>query len=101
MKKIVRLTESDLVKLVKRVIMEQEMGGAQTCETKYVTPYVLNMQDGQKFAMDTCMTAAQKLTTVKVGDLVNNKDFQACQALLQPNRAQIYFACKKNPTDFL
>jgi hypothetical protein len=38
MKKIIKLTESDLVKIVKRVITEQSSGDIKTLLSKYGTP---------------------------------------------------------------
>ena len=43
MRKIIRLTESDLIRLVKRVIKEQDPGGQGECITNAITPILKNL----------------------------------------------------------
>jgi hypothetical protein len=82
MKKIVRLTESDLVKLVKRVIKEQQTG-ASPCLNNLMD-YLRN--DGVAFTPNevqtNCGALATKITPTTTTDtaFTSSKEFLGCKS---------------------
>jgi hypothetical protein len=82
MKRIVRLTESDLVKLVKRVISEQEMGSS-TCLNDLMGHL---REDGVAFTPNevktNCGALAAKITPTTKTDsaFTSAKEFLGCKS---------------------
>lgn len=70
MKRIIKLTESDLIKIVKRVISEQQVSGQTSTQTSGQTQPVANYEiSGSKFCYDGKCTI-----TINVNDKKTNKN---------------------------
>jgi hypothetical protein len=86
MKKVVRLSESDLVRLVKRVI--KESADSKSLLGKYVTPKMYNL------------TRNGKTTRISVGDVWTQKGLSASQFdYMKHDKSNIAFYCDSSYAD--
>ena len=78
MKKIVRLTESDLVKLVKRVIMEQQASPYETCFNQHLQ--AKTQQPNIATAKQYCYALADAAKKMDDSTLESTDNFKQCVA---------------------
>lgn len=95
MKKVIRLTESDLVRIVKRVIREQEGGlDPQDPSTHFDT--VIKALTPKGFKKDTSMTKSMGVIQLTKGDVDSHKGI-----LVRYNSPMHQLSNKKNVVELI